>query len=227
MNGQTITRRDIILIASGLAVVCCAKLADSSINGFEEGDAEALDVAVANLDRIPSQIGNWTSTDGELSEREQEAAGIVGYVRRRYTNERTGYQVHLTVLCGHSGPISVHPPTACFEGIGYKVVSGPNQTSVSADDDLSYEFNASSFRQSDASVPEIVRVFWGWGTDGQWSAPENPRFAYRGQSFLYKIYVTDRWLDETGETSLPQIESFMKEALPTITAAISQDDSQS
>ena len=172
-----------------------------------------------------SAAGQWAAT--QVSYPNPGAAGIVGYVRRRYTNERTGYQVHLTVLCGHSGPISVHPPTACFEGIGYKVVSGPNQTSVSADDDLSYEFNASSFRQSDASVPEIVRVFWGWGTDGQWSAPENPRFAYRGRSFLYKIYVTDRWLDETGETSLPQIESFMKEALPTITAAISQDDSQS
>ncbi len=66
-------------------------------------------------------------------------------------------------------------------------------------------------------------MFWGWGLNGDWSAPENPRFAFRGQSYLYKIYVTDSRLDEGKDQALPQIEAFMREALPTINTALRKD----
>ena len=214
-----------LLMGAGLAALVIGKIADSSINGYGTADAAELTTAVARLQNIPSEIGNWSSTDNELTEREQEVAGISGYVRRHYTNPRIGYSIHLTVLCGPSGPISVHPPTACFEGIGYTLASGPTPTMVKSDEDeegAAGEFNKSSFRQGDASVPEIVRVFWGWGTDGSWQAPSNPRFEFRGQSYLYKIYITDSRLDAGEDTALPQIETFLKDALPTIAAALSE-----
>ncbi len=210
-----------LLIGAGLAALCVGKLADSSINGYGTADAADLDQAVTRLQQIPSSIGNWTSIDSELTEREMEVAGISGYVRRQYTNPRIGYSVHLTVLCGPSGPIAVHPPTACFEGIGYTLASGPTPTSLRSDEGLpADEFNKCSFRQGDASVPEIVRVFWGWSTEGEWQAPSNPRFEFRGKSYLYKIYVTDSRLEAGDETALPQIETFLKDALPTIAAAL-------
>lgn len=214
-----IKKRELTLIVTGVVMLVIGKFADSSVNGFAGADSAALTEAVSRIDTIPETIGGWESTSSTLSEREIEIAGIKGYIRREYRNPRTGYNVALTVLVGHSGPMSVHPPTACFEGVGYTLISGPTPTNV-RHDGLTSQFNKSSFRQGNEAIPEIVRVFWGWGHDGSWAAPANPRFTFRGQSFLYKIYITDRWLEDTGRTALPQIEDFLNDALPTIYAAL-------
>lgn len=208
------------LMGAGIAALLVGKFADNAVNGFALEDSNALNTAVKRIQNVPESIGNWTSTSSTLTEREIEVAGIEGYIRRAYRNAKTGYRINLTLLCGQSGPMSVHPPTACFEGVGYTLISGPTVTSVKHNEILSGEMNRSSFRQGNASVPEIVRVFWGWGTDGGWSAPSNPRFKFRGQTFLYKLYVTDNWLEDTGRTPLPQIESFLEDALPTIATAL-------
>lgn len=216
---RKLKQRELTLIATGVLMLVAGKFADSSVNGFAASDAAALTQAIARLDGIPTTIGNWESTSSTLSEREIEVAGIEGYVRREYRNPKTGYTVSLTVLVGHSGPMSVHPPTACFEGVGYTLIAGPTPTNV-RHNEITSQFNKSSFRQGNEAIPEIVRVFWGWGHDGSWAAPANPRFTFRGQSFLYKIYVTDRWLEDTGRTALPQIENFLEQALPAIHSAL-------
>lgn len=218
---HSLSRRDLMLIGSGLAALFVGKFADSSVNGFESTDQAALENAVSRVQTVPETIGNWVSTSSTLSDREIDVAGIEGYIRREYRNSQNGYTVNLTLLCGHSGPMSVHPPTACFEGVGYTLTSGPTPTNANHDDTVS-QFNKSSFRQGNAAVPEMVRVFWAWGPDGTWSAPSNPRFSFRGQSFLYKIYVTDRWLEDTGRTPLPQIEAFLDDALPVIMQSLQQ-----
>lgn len=220
MIETNVSRRDMILMTAGISALFVGKLADSSVNGFAVEDANALKDAAQRIANVPETIGNWTSTSSTLTEREIEVAGIEGYLRREYRNEKNGYRVNVTLLCGHSGPMSVHPPTACFEGVGYTMIAGPTIVSVKHSNMLPGEMNKSSFRQGNASVPEIVRVFWGWGTDGGWSAPTNPRFKFRGQSFLYKLYVTDSWLEDTGRTPLPQIEAFLEDAMPGISVAL-------
>lgn len=206
----------------GLAMLVVGKLADSAINGGAFADEETMAEAVGRLDQVPRVIGNWVSVDEELTEREIEVAGISGYVRRGYTNERTGATVYLTVLCGPSGPIAVHPPTACFEGIGYSLTSGPSIVRVTPQDyERSFEFNRSSFTQSDAAVPEVVRVFWGWSTAGDWQAPSSPRFTFRGCPYLFKIYITDRGIERGAEGVRPQAESFLDDALPVIFESLS------
>lgn len=212
---MNIQQRDLTLIVTGVTLLVAGKFADSSVNGFAASDSAALSAAADKLQSIPETIADWESTSSTLSEREIEVAGIRSYIRREYRNPATGYTVSLTVLAGHSGPMSVHPPTACFEGVGYTLIAGPTPTNV-RHDEITSQFNKSSFRQGNEAVPEIVRVFWGWGHDGSWAAPANPRFTFRGQPFLYKIYVTDRWLEDTGRTALPQIETFLEDALPTI-----------
>ncbi|MEZ6125050.1 MAG: exosortase-associated EpsI family protein [Planctomycetaceae bacterium] len=221
MDDQKISRREMLLIGSGLAALCLGKLADSAINGVGVEDEQTIQLACDRLANLPSVFGNWTSVDEELSEREVEVAEIRSYVRRQYRNPALGYEVHLTILCGHAGPMAVHPPTACFEGVGYTLASGPVIATVTSEgSDQACDFNKSSFRQIDASVPEIVRVFWGWSTDGHWQAPSNPRIAFRGDSYLYKIYVTDRGLENPGKNALPQIEKFLHDALPIISRAL-------
>lgn len=214
MPYHQMNRRDALLAAAGLAALGIGKAADSSINGSAASDVDALTAAVHRLSSFPMTIGDWHGTDNQLTEREQQVAGIKGYVRREYRNATTGFQVNLTLLCGHSGPMSVHPPTACFEGVGYTLASGPSVTSIDGMDGT--QFNRSTFRQLDASFPEIVRVFWAWSTDGYWLAPRHPRIAFRGQPFLYKIYVTDRWMKHADEAVLPQAPEFLRVAVPVI-----------
>lgn len=218
----TTHRREMILMAGGVAMLIAGKLADSAVNGTAFSDQTGLIDAVERLKNIPSVIGHWTSVDQELSQREIDVAGIEGYIRREYHNRRTGATVYLTVLCGHSGPMAVHPPTACFEGIGYSLSTGPSITRVTPpESDVSHELNRSSFKQNDAAVPEIVRVFWGWSSDGIWQAPSSPRFTFRGEPYLYKIYITDRDIDRRKESIRPQAEAFLDHALPAIQQVLS------
>lgn len=219
---SNLSRREMLLMSSGVAMLCLGKFADSAVNGAGPADQQRLDAAVARLDRIPSAIGSWTSRDLELSQREIDVAGIRGYIRREFHSDKSGYTVFLTVLCGNAGPMSVHPPTACFQGVGYKLASGPVVTTLRSDESKDvHEFNKSAFRQQDASVPEVVRVFWAWSSSGIWQAPSNPRFAFRGDSWLYKIYVTDSSLEDPGQPSLPQVETFLQDALPILANALS------
>lgn len=228
MDLQTFTthRREMILMAAGVAMLIVGKLADSSVNGTAFADESGLSHATERLQNIPAVIGHWTSVDYELGPREIDSAGIEGYIRREYQNRRTGATVYLTVLCGHSGPMAVHPPTACFEGIGYSLNSGPSIVRVTPpDSEAAFELNRSSFKQNDAAVPEIVRVFWGWSPSGVWQAPSSPRITFRGRPYLYKIYITDRDIDRRKDSIRPQAEAFLDQALPVIQDALNPQDS--
>ena len=218
MNLTRPAQRQTAWLAAGLAILIGAHLTDREVNGKGESDEAALRAGAAMLQEIPRQIGHWKSTDEEISEEEQRVAGITGYLRRAYHNKRTGYSVNLTVLCGPSGPIAVHPPTACFEGVGYKLAAGPAIARFGPDQQ--WQFNRCSFRQGDVSVAETVRVFWGWGTHGDWTAPGSPRFEFRGAARLFKIYVTDEWIEDSDSDAVPQVEAFMKDALPVISAVL-------
>jgi hypothetical protein len=177
-------------------------------------DPKAIASAVDRLSKFPSQIGAWTSTPAEIDERERRLGEISGYVRREFRHAETGRAVVLTILCGAAGPLSVHPPTACFEGVGYSLVSGPSVIGLADDSQLTISLNKATFRLQDSAVSEAVRVFWGWSTDGEWDAPANPRLTYRGQPVLYKLYTVDRAYETADD--LAQSETFLKEALPVI-----------
>ena len=228
MSGQVNTpKRDVILVVAGLAVLAVGSFADTAINGVDPTDDAAMSAAVDRLQSVPRVIGDWASTDSELTQQELNVAGIEGYIRREYRNQRTGFVVYVTILCGPSGPMSVHPPTACFQGVGYKLLTGPTPTSYSAESDTaqsSFGFNKCTFKQSGGQIAEFARVFWGWSDGENWSAPANPRLTFRSDPYLYKLYLVDRWLEETGRRSLPQIESFMDDALPVIAAALTSND---
>ena len=210
---HSFARRDLALCAGGLVILLVAAGADAFLNGGINDPQDFIEAA-ASLDRLPATIGSWTSTTGKIDERERRLADIACSVRRKYRHSETGQIVTLTILCGAAGPMSVHPPTACFEGVGYALVAGPTVTGIEDDTGHGVTLNKASFRLQDSSLSEVVRVFWGWSTDGQWDAPANPRLTYRGEPVLFKLYVVDRAYETTND--LPQSETFLAEALPAI-----------
>lgn len=212
-TATSLSRRDFALCASGFLALLGASGADAVLNrGLH--DPAAVKAAAARLNSIPEQIGAWTSSPEKIDERERRMADIVGSVRRTYRNSENGYVVSLTILCGAAGPMSVHPPTACFEGVGYELSSGPSIVTFADADDTRSSLNRATFRLPGSRMSDAVRVFWGWSNDGKWTAPANPRLAFRGQPYLFKLYVADRSLPQTDDVQ--QSEAFLEEALPEI-----------
>ncbi|MBC7965876.1 MAG: exosortase-associated EpsI family protein [Fuerstia sp.] len=218
-TANSLSRRDFALCAGGFLALLGASGADAVLNrGLH--DPAAVKAAAARLTSIPEQIGAWTSSPEEIDERERRMADIVGSVRRTYRNSENGYIVSLTILCGASGPMSVHPPTACFEGVGYELSSGPSVVTFADADDTQSSLNRAAFRLPGSQMSDVVRVFWGWSDDGKWTAPANPRLAFRGQPYLFKLYVVDRSLPRTDDVR--QSETFLEEALPEIRKGLQQ-----
>ncbi len=218
-TANSLSRRDFALCAGGFLALLGASGADAVLNrGLH--DPAAVKAAAARLNSIPEQIGAWTSSPEEIDERERRMAEIVGSVRRTYRNSENGYVVSLTILCGASGPMSVHPPTACFEGVGYELSSGQSVVTFADADDTQSSLNRATFRLPGSQMSDVVRVFWGWSDGGKWTAPANPRLAFRGQPYLFKLYVVDRSLPRTDDVR--QSEAFLEEALPEIRRELQQ-----
>lgn len=213
----SVSRRDFGLCLGGLAVLSVSAAADSLLN---EGlsDPAVLNSAKESLSKIPETIGAWTSTPMTIDERELRLGEISGYFRREFRHAETGRAVVLTILCGAAGPMSVHPPTACFEGVGYSLISGPSVVGVTDAEDVTISLNKATFRPQGAMTSDVVRVFWGWSPNGEWDAPANPRISYRGQPVLFKLYTVDRAWD-SGD-GLAQSETFLTDALPVIRQAL-------
>lgn len=196
----------------------CTTLGADAVLNRGLSDPEALSRGVSQLEQLPSSMGAWTSTAGTIDPREQRLGEIAGYFRREFRHAETGRAVALTILCGASGPMSVHPPTACFEGVGYSLVAGPSVVGITDNTESTISLNKATFRLRDSSATEVVRVFWGWSTNGLWDAPANPRVTYRGTPVLFKLYTVDR-AHETAD-DLAQSETFLKDALPVIRATL-------
>lgn len=208
-------------MASGAAVLGLGRMTDALIPSAAAGSSESLDRAAQRLDAFPASFGAWSSTSGTISEQEQSVACIHHYIRRNYHNADSGYNVEMTLLCGPAGPMAVHPPTACFEGVGYTLKSGPVIATFSSENKTQAdEFKVSKFEHRSSSLPHSVRAFWGWGQGQSWTAPARPRMAFRGRSWLYKLYVTDRTIIRPGSGSIPQAESFLNEALTVLRSTL-------
>jgi len=206
-------RNELALCLAGIVLLVATGVADVALNRGMS-DPVALAAAAERLHQLPATIGAWESTPGTIDLREIRMAQIAGSVRRNYRHQETGRAVTLTILCGASGPMSVHPPTACFEGVGYSLISGPTVVQITDSARQECSLNRAAFQLPDSNTEEVVRVFWGWSQDGQWQVPVNPRLTFRGLPALYKLYVVDRAFDSTDDLS--QAESFLRDSLPII-----------
>jgi len=175
------------------AVVGVAVLSSGLVQGLwagRWGNSRAVEQAVARLPEVPLAIGGvWDGEGKEIGEREQAIAEIRGYLSRRYVNRRTGAVVSLLLVSGRPGPISVHPPDVCYRGAGYDQVGATSHYVVPSGPAEGADFQVLHFRKQDVTAPGQLRIFLAWGSEGRWSAPANPRWAFARKPYLHKIYL--------------------------------------
>jgi hypothetical protein len=184
------------------------------------GQARAVEAA-AKLEGVPMTLGDWDGQRRELSAREVAVAEINGYLLRRYVNRRTGDVVSLLIVCGPPGPVSVHTPEVCYRGAGYAQVGAAFRYSTRPEG--SAEFLVRQFQKENAAVPTHLRILYGWGAAGAWTAPDNPRVAFARSPALYKIYVSRELVKEDEVLEGDPATDFVKVLMPELQRALFPD----
>jgi len=171
------------LVASALVIVCGA------VHGFWSDRWQQpveTAAAAARMDALPLEAGDWIGAPLEV--KNPQTGGVAGTLYRRYENHRTGDAATVFLVCGRSGPVSIHTPEVCYAADGF-VVGAKSKTPV-GDNDAAF-FSADAVK-SKAGSETRLRIFWGWNDGKGWTAPDDARFtyvAYRHSPVLYKLYV--------------------------------------
>jgi hypothetical protein len=148
-------------------------------------------MAAANLLKdLPTQIGEWKSTEGApLSKYAQETLACSGFVSRQYINQRTGEKVEMAIIVGPSGPMSVHTPEICYSSQAYEIHEPREATSIEDAKGNSHDFWRLRFR-SPSPTAEQLCVYYAWNAEKKWEASESPRFEYAGRPMLFKLQMS-------------------------------------
>lgn len=205
-------------IVAGFGVLVLAGYLEGRWTGRWQGQAKMAD-AVARLDNVPKQIGDWDSTDAELDPDQREASGADGFLLRQYMNAR-GSRVALLLVCGRPGPVSVHTPDVCYQGIGAIVGDPDDRTIKLGEDGDQADLKAIRVRSAaDRPVQGRLEVFWTWNARGRWENPRNPRMAFARFSHLYKLYLIRNVEQGELEEDDPS-PAFLKLLLPELNKAL-------
>jgi hypothetical protein len=184
-----------------LGTVLLAVLVSGGAAGFWSGrwgSPSSLREAAARLERVPLTAGeSWDGHTAELSEREVALTELEGYLNRRYVHRDTGAVVTVLLVCGRPGPVSVHTPEVCFSAAGYGQVGAARAYDGPAGSRA--RFRVLDLRKGNPATPTSLRIFLAWGSNGEWSAPANPRLTFAGRPYLYKLYVI-REMTRAGES---------------------------
>lgn len=163
--------------------------------------AEDLKQAAEKLEsKFPNRFGGWEFVQELASDPKQlERAGAVGHISRLFANKKTGGKVSVFIVCATPHDASGHTPDRCYPGAGFEIAEQEHRQSVALDDGRTAETFTGTFRKTG----QTLRVFWTYGVDGRWIAPQIARIELAGKSAVYKLYAI---IDETrlpgGQASL-------------------------
>ncbi len=198
---------------------------------FESTNVSTIEFAEL-LKNVPNTIGDWQGEDLPVEDQVRKTAGAVGrYVNRSYKNVRTGDEVNLWLICGHSRDICRHTPEICYPSSGFTTQAKENSLYLISYDGGVADFFTNTFVKEDTLGRSLVRVFWSWyrpreGDKIEWKAPEHPKITFGNSRALYKMYFTSQMGDigETAEQS-PCVR-FARDVLPVVEKALANQQNQ-
>jgi len=179
--------------------------------------AATLKTSAEILERVfPEKFGDWEFAEELQSDpKELERAGAVGHVARLYRNVRTKGRVSAFVVCATPHDASGHTPDRCYPGAGFEIGESEHRQSVPLDDGRTAETFTGTFRKQG----QTLRVFWTYGVDGGWIAPQLARIELADADAVYKLYAI---IDETRSKSQSMQEclDFLGSLLPALDGAV-------
>ncbi len=170
------------------AIAIAAVVVSGAVHGFWTGRWDNdTDSNTPRLRSIGLELGDWQGQDLELAPASRP--GINGLLYRKYTHRPSGRTVTVFMVCGRTGPVSIHTPDACYAAAGYKVQT-PAKFALKGDGDQpKQEFNTARMVRTRQGDQTQLRIFWAWSADGRWQVPDDARIAFPRQNGLCKLYL--------------------------------------
>ncbi len=139
---------------------------------------------------------------------------------RRYVSASNQQSAVATIISGIPGSVSTHTPDICYLGSGYRCLRGPRKDTIDLPGGGTATFYVADFEKKTATRLDRVRIRWAWTSDGEWVAPDNPRwqFAKRLSAVpeLFKLYVTtplpESNVEDKPHEDEPQTQAFVAAA---------------
>jgi len=154
--------------------------------------AAELQQSAASLEKLfPKTVGDWEAVEElESNPEELERAGAVGHISRAYSNTKSKARLSTFVVCATPHDASGHTPDRCYPGAGFEIAETEHRLTIPLADERTAEVFTGTFRKSG----QTLRVFWTYGVDGRWIAPQIARIELAAAKAVYKLYVI---IDET------------------------------
>ena len=184
----------VLLIAVGTALAAGLTLASGAIHGRLTSrwvSHPAMKAAAERLKSVPTQFRDWRmQREEEMDEVSANVLECAAYIDRQYVNDKTDEVVHVTVILGPAGPISVHTPEICLSSRRYRQMEERKPMRVPSKEptDEPDKLWGLTFKSRELSG-HLLRVYYGWSRGGPWSAPESARRQHVGSPYVYKIQV--------------------------------------
>ncbi|PHR95882.1 MAG: hypothetical protein COA78_29435 [Blastopirellula sp.] len=172
--------------------------------------------AAQKLNELPEIIGAWRlDTQKPLDETAERILQCNGYLNNTYVNDTTGQFVHVAVLLGPTGPISVHTPEICYSSRDYDISEDRNAISISEKENGGHTLWSLDLLKKDLQASKL-RVYYAWSFGEKWEATEEPRYYYAGKPFLYKIQLACSVPAVESEDEIDAGQEFLKQFLPAL-----------
>lgn len=185
------------------------------------GKSSALEDAAARIGGVPRSFADWTSDDQPSDAAEFAQAGAEAYWTRVY--RKAGKEFLVILMVGRSGRMAVHTPEVCYRGAGYDLASPPMYHPVRTvrGQELGAVWTA-NFLKPGSSTGDL-QLSWAWSDGGPWSAPNAPRWTFRGEPALYKLYVSQSTSGLSAEAAARNRDEFLRELLPVLNESLELD----
>ena len=209
----------------GIILVSAITVAVTAISGSQQfgfgrwGTFQGIEEARTALRQLPMEINGWIADE----ERELDQTSITmlkiqdSYILRSYRNEATGAVVHLTLMVGPTGRITVHTPVVCFGGRDFvregSPVRVPIDVELASGEQIIDTFWQVAFQNQSTGVNNRVSFYYGVSTGDVWYADENPRVTFQRYRFVYRIQA-EAFSAMSDERDT--VRQFLEDALPTI-----------
>jgi hypothetical protein len=183
-----------------------------------------LEAFALRMNDIPTSFGDWDSVDSPISQRELDASGSLKCYSRRFTNRNDPTKiVDIFLVCGYPREVCMHTPDQCYVLSGFEEAEDPQSYYIDLGGKAKNEawFSTNRFRKTMSILPQDLRIFWSFSSDGQWVSPTIPKLSLSHFPAIYKLYANtgvhgDSGVRPDNSAAVP----FLREFLPILNSAL-------
>ena len=188
--------------------------------------SERLGVFSERLAGVPTQVGDWTSQDTPVNERQFTASHCHKRISRVYENSE-GQRVNVFLVTGKAIHVTQPSPDWCYVAAGYEMKKDPSVYGFDVDGIQRPEFLHANFEKVTSTERTRLRILWAFTEDGRWVGSKLASYAFAGKPALYKVYfITDINEQNSGALADGPIVAFAKEFLPAIDPVLFQQGAE-